>query len=1115
MARAVLKYWFGEPALGRGEYRTIKELVDASETGDFLQRRKLSRQFEAAAERIGAQLIPYFESEYGGLPEGEREAAAFAVAMTLDTTPLSQEMLLAGDLNPVSLEEYLRSRNPTADNLLSAAGSALYNFTLRESCNYIIELATTLPRFSGQALAEVLERETEIIELVKSVLDQLPRALAGDAGESETAMAFETQYRREIARTLDQLELFGLTVSALSRRYQLSVAYMTLSATGNSSHDVASQSDLPRLGGRKGKTQRKSRHQEEETEGYLTVDEALSGSQRVLIRGEAGSGKTTLLQWIAVAVAREACPEPLSALAQQVPFLISLRRYFGSELPRPEEFLAHTAPQLIGLMPQRWVHEKLSSGQALILIDGVDEVPERQRRRVKEWLDQLTHTFPESTYWITSRPPAVSDSWLEESGFEVTDLLPMTVADVFAFVDHWYAAAASGLSDEDVDRLDHQRDELKTTLRDAPQLRNLATTPLLCAMLCALNRDRKAQLPRDRLQLYKIALDMLLERRDVERDVRSHELQLTLSEKEILLMDLAHWLMVNGRSSASDQEVLDGFARRVRLMPHVTASPSLVFDYMLVRSGVLRSPVPGNIDFIHRTFQEYFAASEAVEQNNVGLLVKQAHLDQWAETVVLAAGLAPRQQREVLISDLLARGDREIRYRHRLHLLAVACLETSPELSPRLTRELATRLEQLVPPRNLTEAKALASAGSLAAPLLDRGPKPRRVARDAASVRALSLIGGDRALDAISTYAADQRVTVVRELIRAWSNFRPDEYAERVLAASMLLDGSLELRDPSLLYALRHLRNLRRLVVARGGRVEDLKFLNGCESLETVQLRNFPSVTGVDIPNDVAQTLTALSLEGFPALESAEGLATLRRLRGLRVSRAPHLWDFSALTDLSDLRDLWIIGSGGSGLDLPLASLRKLRQLHVATSFDDIEGKLAALDELRRVWLGRSVDVRSLEWMPSSSGLSEVTLWSLEDVTDLDLLMYSTKLRQLSLRAPAVADITGLSSLSLTHLALRESSRVEDFSPISRLVSCTWLDLSGCSRVSDLGFLRPLQQIRYLYLRDCLEIETLAALAELPRLEYVDVTGCREDLDLGGLQTRVVRRRVPRFVTSA
>jgi predicted NACHT family NTPase len=47
------------------------------------------------------------------------------------------------------------------------------------------------------------------------------------------------------------------------------------------------------------------------------------------------------------------------------------------------------------------------------------------------------------------------------------------------------------------------------------------------------------------------------------------------------------------------------------------------------RSGLLREPAAGRVDFVHRTFQEYLAAKAAVDNDEIGQLVANAHDDQW------------------------------------------------------------------------------------------------------------------------------------------------------------------------------------------------------------------------------------------------------------------------------------------------------------------------------------------------------------------------------------------------------------------------------------------------------------------------------------------------------
>lgn len=108
-------------------------------------------------------------------------------------------------------------------------------------------------------------------------------------------------------------------------------------------------------------------------------------------------------------------------------------------------------------------------------------------------------------------------------------------------------------------------------------------------------------------------------------------------------------------------EFLYRISRRLHQMPQVKASIQDVNRHLLERSGLLREPVQGRVDFVHRTFQEYLAAQDTTNTDDVGTVVQNGHLDQWHEVVVLAVGHASQKQREELLARLIAWGD--------LHLL--------------------------------------------------------------------------------------------------------------------------------------------------------------------------------------------------------------------------------------------------------------------------------------------------------------------------------------------------------------------------------------------------------------------------------------------------------------
>lgn len=72
----------------------------------------------------------------------------------------------------------------------------------------------------------------------------------------------------------------------------------------------------------------------------VSVEQALSGTDRLLLRGPAGSGKSTLVQWLAVNAARRTFGTDLMDWNRCVPFVLRLRAFTSHEaLPTPEEFL--------------------------------------------------------------------------------------------------------------------------------------------------------------------------------------------------------------------------------------------------------------------------------------------------------------------------------------------------------------------------------------------------------------------------------------------------------------------------------------------------------------------------------------------------------------------------------------------------------------------------------------------------------------------------------------------------------------------------------------------------------------------------------------------------------
>jgi Leucine-rich repeat (LRR) protein len=1075
VAKSVIKAWLKDDELAQAASASLVDTL-SKHIPDFLARRRTAHQFDRIADTIAETLAPLIEAEFPLIDDGERISAILAVSQALDTSVISAKFLIEDNIDPLIFEERVRRNFDNKEHHLSADATNLFNIVLRECCNYIVEISSSLPKFSLATTREILKREDELLNIARKVIDELPKLASGRADhETEADRSFEIQYRREVARKLDNVELFGITISDSCRRYPLSVAYITL--------------DLQEKGGNTAKILPIISGDADEQPGVVRATEALAASRCLLIKGQAGSGKTTLLQWVAIKAARSAFEGTLEEWNGKLPFFIELRRHVGGEMPPPERFVDHIAKSISGAMPLGWVHRRLDEG-ALVLVDGVDELPEAQRGKTLKWLEDLQANFQNAVFLLTSRPPTVDDEscgkWFIENSYKIYELLPMDTSDVEAFIDHWHDAACLTAGNEQTHQIKHFGEKLKQIILDNRPIRSLASSPLLCAMLCALNKDRRTQLPRNRMELYKIALEMLLDRRDQEREVFADQIpDLSTTEKSVLLQDLALWLIKNGYSDAPEDEVSSIIARKLRFMHNIRATAPRVLRHLLIRSGLLRQPVSGRIDFIHKTFQEYLAAKEVIEENSIGMLIEHSHLDLWHEVIVLAAGHAQKAQREALLQGLIERGEREPRNRYKIHLLAVASLETCVELSPETQNSLRACLDALVPPKNMSDAKALASAGDLAVPLMRRY-KASRATVAAACVRTLALVGSEDALGALTLFGADGRVVVQRELIRAWPYFDVSQYAERVLASLPLENGRLLLKDLNLIPATKHLSKLSHLHIEISGKIKDLSILLEGKNLRSIAISN--SLIENIAPLGECKSIFGANFTSCSRLSDISPLSKLPDLTTLFLFDCAKIADLDALSN-SKLRRLYVSKCKLTSLD----AIGEMEELHIVTlSAPGLEiPSLERLKKLGEIEIRNSV-CKDLAWLPSSDILERVSLSNAANLSDISALEKLPNLKRLDLTScEAVADMSVFSrAKKIARLTITGHSGIQNLKFLKECPNIRTLNLSSCPGLTSLDGIEELKGIYNINVSYCRNLRDISAIRSMKSLRFIDARGC-------------------------
>jgi Leucine-rich repeat (LRR) protein len=961
VAKTAADIWLGGRRRQQERQLSLTELVRLRVPGLRLQR-SVERQFGQITDAVFDRLEPYLEHEFRGLDEAGRQAVIDAVCDTFARADLSDEAVFAADAQPAELIRRVTGSVPAPVGL-SEAETRLYEMLCAECVEYYVRIVRSLPVFEERAAAELLARTATLGTEVARLLERLPdrSLLAPDGTDQDTA--FRRRYLELISRDLDEVELFRRTSDrAAGPRVRLSVAYVSLRATGDDGTRRRTARSFSRL--------RPDMSDWEEAGGEssgMRVETGLSGASRVLLRGEAGSGKTTLLRWLAVTAARGAFSGELADWNGLTPVLVKLREYSGRTPPAPDAMLDGVAGPLTGIMPKGWVERQLDSGRALLLIDGVDELLDRERRAVRDWLRKLLVAYDGVRVVVTSRPAAAGADWLRGEDFTAMHLDRMSPPDLAAFVRQWHQAVRELGEDLPcpVDDLPLYEQSLLTSLKDRPHLQSLAGTPLLAAMLCAMHLNRGRQLPRDRMELYRNALHTLLHDRDADRNVPSAvDSKLSLSDKLVILRDLAWRLSDNNRSEISVEQAAVHVGAKLRAMRHLDGMEGeQVLDQLRHRSGILRSPAEARLDFVHRTFQEYLASAEAAEEDRMGNLVERAHLDLWRETVIMAAGHANARQREELLGGILDRADREPRQARTLRLLAASCQETLPEVSDGLAGRLEDAVSRLLPARRPTDPPALAAVGSSLLRRLPGSLNEMSEKSAAQTVRTVALIGGAEALGLLARYAEDTREGVVEALIEAWGYFDADAYADRVLAGVPLKGRKVTVTHSGQWRAVGRLPAIDNVWVSH--RVTDLSVLGGLHPLEELTLVSMRGEVDVSQLN-TQPSLTNLGLSGNASLKNLDVLGELPALDTLYFGAVP-IPDLSELSLAPTLRYLGLLNFDAS-LDLSPLRHDRIRWLGLLARKvclpQGAHTALAALPGLRTLFL-TNIDVAA--WLETGS----------------------------------------------------------------------------------------------------------------------------------------------------
>jgi NACHT domain len=369
----------------------------------------------------------------------------------------------------------------------------------------------------------------------------------------------------------------------------------------------------------------------------LALNEFLDRPDPVVLAviGAPGSGKTTLLRHTARQVFQR---RDRQGRERRLPILLYLRDHSAAIVADPNitltDLLRTTLGELRATEPDGWFEQRLRAGECVVLLDGLDEVAQSERRRkVAAWAERQIRQYPDNHYVITSRPHGYRAA--EISGADVLQVRGFTAEQVSRFVHGWYRAVerySTGMAEEDITaRARREADDLLQRLDHTPNLHDLTANPLLLTMIANVHRYRAA-LPVSRAELYAEIIQVMLFRRQEAKDL---PIQVAGEKKEALLRGVAYAMMQRRLSDLPQDEVLAEVRPALRRLASQITAEDFLAD--IGSNGLLVERETGLYCFAHHTFQEYLAAAYIHDKGLVDVLANAVDDQWWRETTLLYA----------------------------------------------------------------------------------------------------------------------------------------------------------------------------------------------------------------------------------------------------------------------------------------------------------------------------------------------------------------------------------------------------------------------------------------------------------------------------------------------
>jgi hypothetical protein len=355
----------------------------------------------------------------------------------------------------------------------------------------------------------------------------------------------------------------------------------------------------------------------------IPIGQRLSETKRLVVLGDPGAGKTTIIRWIATAyllrLKQDSAWKDLPDIAtlpdvDWLPVVIRCRDLDQTCLTGSLDDILCLVLRKIEMRENEYttfrttLSEKLSKGQVLLLLDGLDEIPEpAARTRFCKQIEQISIAYPNATIIATSRIVGYREmGYRIGQGFEHVTVTDLSQEDKDDFARRWCEVT------ELPERWEKAAEELIQDIHSTERIERLTGNPMLLTTM-ALVKRKMGKILTHRADLYNNAVEVLLNwRREIDEPIDDHE---AFPQLEYI----AYTMCDRNVPQLREDEIINLFEQMREEYPQIHAvkkhSPEDFLQLLerrtgiLVKAGYVRHngrPVPV-YEFRHLTFQEYLA----------------------------------------------------------------------------------------------------------------------------------------------------------------------------------------------------------------------------------------------------------------------------------------------------------------------------------------------------------------------------------------------------------------------------------------------------------------------------------------------------------------------------